>query len=157
MARQIQKREITVYIAATFARQTEMQDVRNKMHRCYDHPFHSFRCTAGWLDQTAGNQNIPSHFHTAMEMADRDTRDIKRSNCMLLFTNDPEGVKTGGGRHTEVGIALSEFLPIFLIGPRENVFHYHPSICACVSVEEAFLAMTQRFPWKENGSEDCCK
>lgn len=29
-----------------------------------------------------------------------------------------------GGRHVEFGIALEREIPIFVIGPRENIFHY---------------------------------
>lgn len=33
-----------------------------------------------------------------------------------------------GGRHVEMGVALALGKPVHLIGPRENVFHWHPGV-----------------------------
>ena len=60
---------------------------------------------------------------------------MERSDAVVVFTDTPS---TTGGRHVEVGIALAHRIPVFIIGPRENVFHY-PSDVHQYSTWEAFL------------------
>jgi hypothetical protein len=35
------------------------------------------------------------------------------------------GPSTRGGKHVELGAALAMDMPVYLIGPRSNIFHHH--------------------------------
>ena len=67
--------------------------------------------------------------------ANEDRIDVERSDAVIVFTDTPS---TTGGRHVEVGIALAHRIPVFVIGPRENVFHY-PSDVRQYPTWESFL------------------
>lgn len=64
--------------------------------------------------------------------AEEDVADLRSSNFLVTFSEHPTDVqdpgRARGGRHVEFGIALELRIPIFLIGPKENVFHWLPSI-----------------------------
>ena len=40
---------------------------------------------------------------------------------LVVITGDK---LSGGGRHVETGIAIERDMPLFVYGPRENVFHH---------------------------------
>ena len=53
--------------------------------------------------------------------------EIRSADCLVVFTK--EGFQYSlGGRHVEMGIAMGNGIDVIVIGPRENVFHYHPSV-----------------------------
>lgn len=64
--------------------------------------------------------------------ADRETRerfavediaDINNSDLLIAFTEPPRSSNSRGGRHVEFGYALGLGTEVFVVGPRENVFH----------------------------------
>jgi hypothetical protein len=47
-----------------------------------------------------------------------------RADAVIIFTEIPNTVLATGGRHVEFGLALAHGKRVFVVGPRENVFHY---------------------------------
>jgi len=87
-------------------------------------------CTARWIWQD--DSAILSH-----EWAQADLNDVWLAN-ILVALNPPEWAKNGsGGRHVELGIALTLEKPIYLIGERTNIFHYHDRVTVCATLDEA--------------------
>ena len=58
------------------------------------------------------------------------------ADCLVVFTKEAP-LYSLGGRHVEMGIAMGNGIDVIVIGPRENVFHYHPSIRRYWSAEDA--------------------
>jgi len=52
-----------------------------------------------------------------------DGDDVAAAQLLIAFTEAPRSVRSRGGRHVEYGIALALRKPVWLVGPRENVFH----------------------------------
>lgn len=57
-----------------------------------------------------------------------DLEDIDAADMVLFFSEDPKLGTPRGGRHVEFGYALAKDKFIRVIGPKENVFHYHPRV-----------------------------
>ena len=67
----------------------------------------------------------------AMPFAIEDLSDLDNAEVFIAFTEETSSPYGRGGRHVEYGIALEGFFNhqlknIFIIGPRENIFHCLP-------------------------------
>jgi hypothetical protein len=51
--------------------------------------------------------------------------DVIMSDEVVCLSGD---AYSKGGRHSEVGAAIALGKRVWLIGPREQVFHYHPLV-----------------------------
>lgn len=72
------------------------------------------------------------------QVAQMDEEDVRAATDGLVLIAETSGRPVPGGKHVETGIALALGHPVYVIGSRENVFHWHP----CVRVfpnEDAFL------------------
>jgi nucleoside 2-deoxyribosyltransferase len=71
---------------------------------------------------------IQSHHNVGEQLAClEDIEDIRKADAILFFSEKAtEYMK--GGRHVEFGIALALSKTIWVIGDKENVFHYHPFV-----------------------------
>ena len=116
-----------IYLAASYARKDEMRGVRDVLETA------GFKVTSRWIDQEGEYEkgDIPPDRYSenpevGIEFAERDLVDIAESDAFIMFTGDE---LSSGGRHTEYGIALMyNMKAIIIVGPRENVFHCHPSV-----------------------------
>jgi nucleoside 2-deoxyribosyltransferase len=113
-----------VYIAARYSQKEEMKQVaallRDKKIEVMSswllepHP----PCTT--MDQVSEDD--------LRGYAQRDLEDIEAADVMLLFTVDPLIPTVRGGRHVETGYCTCLKKPIYIVGPRENIFHYLPQV-----------------------------
>ena len=65
-----------------------------------------------------------------------DIEDIYNSDIFITFTQEPRTTLDRGGRHVELGYAYVLKKNIYIIGPRENAFHYLPKILRFPDLEE---------------------
>lgn len=66
----------------------------------------------------------------AAAFAQEDVEDLAASHAIILFSERPDSHSKRGGRHVEFGMALAWGKRLFVIGPRENVFHCLPGVMA---------------------------
>lgn len=104
-----------IYIAASF---TQRDTEATNMKRCLLAAGHEV--TSRWLDPLHQKHNS---YGMEDKFASMDLADIRRSEAMVIITEGDDKQTTKGGRHTELGIALERHIPIFLYGPKEQVFH----------------------------------
>lgn len=111
-----------IYVAASYARQSEMQGVSDVLTKGLGH-----EVTSRWIwQQIRDLRGEDVRTAQGSRFAMRDLEDIARSEAFIMFTGDN---KSGGGRHTEFGVALMtqvmrrSFYPVAIVGPPENVFH----------------------------------
>lgn len=77
--------------------------------------------TANWV--YGGEEGL-----TFTDIAVLDVKDVIRADALILFT-EPYGTPVpGGGRMVEFGVALATNKRLFIVGDRENVFHWWPNI-----------------------------
>jgi hypothetical protein len=125
----------TAYLAARYTRRLELCDYRDQLYqRGIDVP-------ARWLN--GGHQldgkgrpiteqgelqfenGDPRVDHLRKRFARDDYDDVTNADVLIAFTEEPRGDASGasrGGRHVELGIAIGQRKPVYIVGPRENIF-----------------------------------
>lgn len=75
------------------------------------------------------------------ERAIKDFEDIDEADVLLVYSPKSSFRNATGGKHVETGYALANSKPVFILGERENIFHYHPLARVVGSIREFFTAM----------------
>jgi hypothetical protein len=103
-------RRVPVYVSGATARSGELQDHARELE------MQGFDVVSSWLWRQGSR--------SASEAAAQDLADLRRSEVLIAFTQGVGHENYGrGGRHVELGVALSLEIPVVLIGPREHIFH----------------------------------
>ena len=129
-----------IYVAASYPRKAEAialaDDLREEGHEII----------SGWHGEDEG-YNTDGREETPLEQckrlsaaAERDIQDLLACDAIVCIT-DGETQLTHGGRHSELGICLALHKRVIIVGPREQVFHYHPLVHHYSSVESFLLFM----------------
>lgn len=112
-----------VYIAAPFNRREEARSARNVLMK------KGYVSVSRWIDNHLTEKISDQQKRTeALE----DIKDIQKS-MRMIFIN---GKSTAGGMHVEMGYALSEGIPIYLVGKPSSVFHHLPQVTCFNCVED---------------------
>lgn len=116
-----------VYLSAAMPRAAYMRTCADALHA------RGLRSVSSWLHAPTDEATEEAQAQAAVQ----DELDMDRAGLFLAFTEGP-GQWTGG-RHVELGYALAHAKTIVVIGPPENVFHFHPAILARFATFRAFL------------------
>ena len=124
----------SVYLAGSFSRREELCKLRYRYQSC------GITITSRWLVVVVDeDQRTPQLLRS---WALKDLEDLRNSEVLVVY-NDPED-PGGGGRHTELGIALERGMLCVIVGELTQVFHYHPR-CYVVPDTEAALALLRDY------------
>jgi nucleoside 2-deoxyribosyltransferase len=96
--------------------------------------------TTSWIYEDAAPDSTLDQFTDEQNCftAEVDIEDIKRADVVVVFTVDPlDAPLPRGGRHWETGFAYALGKEIVLLGPRENIFSYLPTVKQFNSQKEA--------------------
>lgn len=128
-----------VYLAAAYSRYPEMQEIAKRL-RSYD-----IFVTSRWITGEHENKetNPIKKFDESRRFAMDDIIDINKSDVILWFSSNDGQSKGRGGRHVEFGYAIACGIPIFVIGHRENVFHYLDGVNHFDTIED-FISSYQK-------------
>lgn len=125
-----------IYIAARFSRRPECNALAQKL-KALGHEI-----TSRWV--LPDNDHVqPTGKSKQAENAERqrfaieDLEDVKACDAMVSFMEEPRS-DGRGGRHVEFGIGVALDKQMFIIGPRETVFHHLPGVVQ-YDTEEQFL------------------
>jgi hypothetical protein len=105
-----------IYIAAHYDRRFEMLGVAADLVRA------GHEVTSRWIE---GGRGEPPELLASVE----NFGDLARADCLVAFTESPCGgaaSAASGGRQVEFGVALATGKRLFIVGPRETVFHHLP-------------------------------
>jgi hypothetical protein len=105
-----------LYLASRYDRRIEMAEVAERIEQL------GHRVTSRWI---AGNGRPNG------ESARYDLTDVLVADGLVLFTEEPTArvpFAARGGRHVEFGYALKAGKKVFIVGPRENIFHALPEV-----------------------------
>lgn len=108
-----------------------MREVREKLHRI------GHTVTSRWIN---GEHELLEGRDCAemARFAQEDIEDLRKADMVLYFVPDSSH-RQRGGRHVEFGIALALDIPIKVIGPKENVFHWLPQVRHFATLEDVTL------------------
>lgn len=121
-----------IYLAARYSRREEMltyaKDLENLGHTvisrwitgCHEIPGKS---------ESIGDRNTYTTEERA-HFATEDLQDLLHSSCIIAFTEEENAPSNRGGRHVEFGYAIGKNLELYVVGPKENVFHCLPNVKA---------------------------
>jgi len=111
---------LKAYLAAQYARRDELRE-----HKAVLEPL-GIEVTSRWLDEQEplNSQMGEKTDDWYVETATIDLEDVDRAEAVIFFSENPRVGIPRGGRHVEFGYALGTSKPIYVIGPKENVFHY---------------------------------
>ena len=122
-----------VYLAANYSRRAEMEGYASLL-RADGHTVN-----VRWI--TGAHEGLPE-----TEIAINDYEDCTSANVHIQFVPGPgQSKRNRGGRHVEFGLALATDQMIFLVGPKENVFHSYPTVIHVDDFEEARTYL-RRYP-----------
>jgi hypothetical protein len=127
------------YLAARYSRRLELCGYRTQLES------YGIEVTSRWLNGAHqlsdvgmpigdhGEQLVEAHDVAGADLlrckfAQDDLDDVTTADTLIAFTEVPRASNSRGGRHVEFGIALGQGKAITLIGPRENVFAWLPTI-----------------------------
>lgn len=113
---------MNIYLAADYARKDEMRGCRDVLVAL------GYNVTSRWIDnpdevEGHGTGGVAINDANRLELAVYaaiDYQDIIRCDAFIQFTT---GELTRGGRQVEFGLAKAEGKTLYIIGPREHVFH----------------------------------
>ena len=110
-------------------------------------------CTSTWLTET--HEITKESLRDAPAMTEQyvfdhvqmDIRDVKRSDVFVAITDDWLRSQhilaiSGGGRHVEMGVAMSLGIPVLVLGEPENIFQ---RVWHSVATWEELLTTLQLF------------
>lgn len=125
-----------IYLASRYSRLDELQAVRRELHSM------GHVVTSRWLngEHQAENDRLEPGAE-AERFAYEDLKDVLRAELVISFTEKPRTTSSRGGRHVEFGVALGRGIPVWIIGPRENVFHCISDVHQFGSFEQAKAAL----------------
>lgn len=115
-----------IYLAARYSRFPEMQEYAHTLRMA------GYTVTSRWIlgdhELRSGGQAETDQY--APVWAAEDWSDLLKADICLSFTEPPADVpgRARGGRHTEFGIALALQKRCLVVGYRENIFHWLPSV-----------------------------
>lgn len=117
-----------IYLAARYSRHLQMQAFAAEL-KALGH-----EVTSRWI---WGNHQISDrelNFDKAeveakkIRFGQEDTEDIEAADAVINFTEIPRTTKTRGGRHYEMGYAAHAGKILYVVGPKENIFHCMPGV-----------------------------
>jgi hypothetical protein len=131
-----------IYVAASYPRKEDAKLVAEELKRAGH-----ILIAARWLYEDEGYDSDLNRDETEEQKCERlagaavrDIEDVKECDVLVCLT-DGENQLTHGGRHSEFGMALLLGKKAILVGPLEQVFHYHPAVIHYDTVEKMLEAM----------------
>jgi hypothetical protein len=153
----------TVYLAARYSRRLELCRYREDLdrigvsvtsrwlngdHQIGDHGTPIGETGTSLIEGYAGG-NSPEAAALRLSFAQEDVSDVMAADIVISFTEPPRSTASRGGRHVEFGLALGLWLSqpggpagrLWVVGYRENVFHWLPWIQFFPTWEHALGAL----------------
>lgn len=125
----LRKDDMKIYVAASYPRKADARKVAEILAKAGH-----IIIAARWIYEDEGYDSDTHRGETKKRQYDRlsnaairDIEDVKSCDTLVCLT-DGEVQLTHGGRHSELGMALLLEKDVFIVGPREQVFHYHPRV-----------------------------
>lgn len=120
------KKKLSVYLASRHEDRDDIIKVRKFLLK------HGIEVTSRWLLEGGVLKTpiVENEKEGSIHVLKNDLEDIDAADAVVVFSPKKAFGNSTGGRHVEFGYALGTKKPLFLVGWRENVFHWHE----CVTV-----------------------
>jgi len=126
---------MNIYLASRFSRLMELRGYKKQIEEL------GHKVVSRWLNEDPEQTFEKCSDEKRADVAQRDLRDVWGAEMFIGFNEEPR-TPTNGGRLVELGFAL-DVIPCWIVGPRENVFHYLPSIRHFETWEQALAKLKE--------------
>jgi hypothetical protein len=92
------------------------------------------KVTSSWI-KTGWGSHGPQFDEERSQVARRDLMDVTAADALILLSDEDN---VPGGKHVEFGYAIALGKKVYVIGRRENIFHWHPWVIVFPN-EKTFL------------------
>jgi len=108
-------------------------------------------CTSRWIssDHKFGTSDYSDEERRQLALMDEE--DVRRATDGLILLAEMPGHFVPGGKHVETGMAITLGHPVYVVGRRENVFHWHPSVTVFADTEELLAHLSEARAEKSSG------
>jgi hypothetical protein len=89
-----------------------------------------YECTSSWV-QKDEKFDLGLSAYTDYErrsLALRDEEDVRNAVDGVILIAESPGRFVPGGKHVETGMAIALGRSVYVLGQKENVFHWHPLV-----------------------------
>jgi crossover junction endodeoxyribonuclease RuvC len=133
-----------LYLAARYSRREELLEYAAQLEVA------GLEVTSRWLKggHQVTEQQLLDDKALGERFASEDWDDLEKADVMIAFTEEPRSAPNRGGRHVELGLALALDMVVFVVGPRENVFHALAD-AEFSSWHDCFLALVEDLPARQ--------
>jgi hypothetical protein len=107
-------------------------------------------CTSRWISSDSKFGSSEYSDEERRQLAVMDEEDVRRAIDGVILLAEMPGHFVPGGKHVETGMAIALGHPVYVIGRRENVFHWHPSVSLFADSEQLLTYLNELNP--EDGS-----
>lgn len=130
----MERKPNSVYLAARYSRRNELREYAKRLND------KGVLVTSRWLNERKALDTQMSDItpQFSRKTALIDLADINAADAIVFFAEDPLIGTPRGGRHVEFGYGLAKGKRLYVIGPKENVFHFIPGIKHYKSLEAFF-------------------
>lgn len=104
-----------LYLAARFSKLEETRNYANELKK------DGHQITASWVYGGEEGKSFE-------DIAILDVKDVHACEGLVSFTEPYGSVNSGGGRHSEFGLGLALRKELFIVGEREQIFHWYPGV-----------------------------
>lgn len=121
------------YVAARIEDRTHAEEIQRQLNEA------GIETTSRWMRMEAEKpiENYDDDVSEAQRRGEIDLDDVNAADILVIWKPRDAHRDTTGGHHVETGVSISQGKPIFLIGERENIFHWHKSVRLCDTIEDA--------------------
>ena len=124
------KAKLMVYLSAKYSRREEMARCKRQLESSG-----LIEVTNRWCDgdDRANPEEMVQLVQDGLggRFASEDIKNIEAAHVVICFTEERGTWDWLGDRHVELGIALAHRRKVFVVGPRENVFHHLAQVRVC--------------------------
>lgn len=143
-----------VYIASRYSRKSEMrQDIAPVIRHAgieVTSRWHDIEEVASSWEKAAKEYDVRGEGDMDREeellryYATIDLEDVDTADAIVLFSEDPTIPHLRGGRHVEFGYAMGKGKDCYVVGMRENIFHFIESVVMCTDVNDFVAKYAKR-------------
>jgi hypothetical protein len=93
-------------------------------------------CTSRWITSDTKFGTGEYNDEERQKLALMDEEDVRHATDGLILLAEAVGHLVPGGKHVETGMALAHQYPVYVVGRRENIFHWHPAVRVFLDTNE---------------------
>lgn len=121
---------VKFYLAARYGRKDEIVGYAELLL------IRGYGITSTWIRQVEDEMLYEEGPDVAGRFAEKDYSEIDEADVLVYFSEEENNPWGRGGRHVEFGYAIGRGKLVYVVGPLENLFHYHPGILAFANFDQ---------------------